>query len=241
MCCAPSTGAVFPIPLIVKPLAHRVVAGAEPEGVLVEDHESRVTLELPGVPLGDDGAVDLGDELVLRGVEHHRLQAGDGGGVGIAEVHPEDAHRAEEEPDGRVVGERGQHREERLERLGPVALLLAQADRDEQVGLVTVRLAPSRAADGAVAVPCAALRAVLAGRLRILARLGFRTLPGGAGHGRDQQSHGKGQLPDGSKVPHASPSARGTSSEREPPVPAGPRTLSTRGASAGNRWTLVSL
>ena len=241
MCCAPSTGAVFPIPLIVKPLAHRVVAGAEPEGVLVEDHESPVTLELPGVPLGDDGAVDLGDELVLRGVEHHRLQAGDGGGVGIAEVHPEDAHRAEEEPDGRVVGERRQHREERLERLRPRLLLLAQAHGDEQVGLVTVRLAPSRVADGAVPVPCAALNAVLAGEWRLRGRRSFRPSPAAVATGKTSRATERPSSPmDPRRRPRHRP-PQGTSSEREAPVPAGPRTLSTRGASAGNRWTLVSL
>src|SRR5262249_11333727 len=130
---------------------------------------------------------------------------------------PEDPHRSEEEPDGRVVGERRQHREERLECLGSGVLLLAQANRDEQVGLVTVGLAPPPVADGAVSVPRAALAAVLGGRLRVCGCPGGLALRGGSSSGADEQRHRKTQLPDGSELLHASPSARGMSSEREPP------------------------
>src|SRR6185369_10571099 len=179
-------------------------------------------------PLGQDGAVDLGDELTLRRVEHHRLNAGDGRGLGIAEVHPEDSYRPEEEPDGGVVGEGREHGEEGLECLRPGLLLLGQANGDEEVGLVPVGLAPSRVADGAVPELPAALVAVLSRGWRLL---------GGSGPRGKQQSHREPELLEGSKVPHASPPSRKSCSRSHPRA----SLLVTRGASAENRWTLVSL
>src|SRR5262249_57224412 len=109
----------------------------------------------------------------------------------------------------RVVGERREHGEKRLERLGMRGLLLAQPDGDEEVGLVAVRLAASDVADRAVAGPCPALAAVLAGGWRRCGLGGLRSLPGPPPHGRQEQYTGQPQPPDGSKAPHASPSPRG--------------------------------
>src|SRR5262249_7165139 len=59
-------------------------------------------------------------------------------------------------------------------------------------------------------VPCPALAAVLAGGWRRCGLGGIRSFPGRPRHGRQEQYTGQPQPRDGSKAPHASPSARGT-------------------------------
>src|SRR5262249_60082942 len=92
-----------------------------------------------------------------------------------------------------VVGKGGEDGEKRLERLGAGGLLLRQANDDEEVGLVPVRLTALAVADGPVAELRAALPAVLAWGRSVLRG---RCRPG-EGHRRENDT------PDATKVPHA--------------------------------------
>ena len=129
---------------------HGLGSGPEAVGLLVEEEEAPVPLELPLVARGEHLRGDLDGELVHRGVEGHPLQAGDGRGREGPQVHPQRSGDAEERPHGRVVADGREDGGEEHEGCGRALLLPGQADPVEEAPGVLVGRAGAVHADAAV-------------------------------------------------------------------------------------------